>query len=132
MSWSGGRQFTLCITDTSVCQGISWPTDLSDFSSLQIQPSCCLISHGSLGQSAFSLQIDSLLLRAACQFIHPYRGNLTINWSAYTLDLNSTLQISASLQGKQEEGDRERRGDKEREKGEIKRERERERVYICE
>ena len=67
-----GRQFILCSTDMSVSYGISRPTDLSDFSSLQIRPSRCLVSCGLLGQSAFSLQKGRLLLGAACQFLHSY------------------------------------------------------------
>ena len=42
------------------------PVDLSDFSSLQIRPSRCLLSCGLLGQLAFSLQIGRLFLGAAC------------------------------------------------------------------
>ena len=53
-----------------------------------------LVSCGVLGLLAFSLQIGRLLLGAACQFIHPYKGNFTINRSTCTIDLNSTLQTS--------------------------------------
>ena len=71
--WAGlGRPFTLSITDMSTCYVISWPTDLSDFSSLQIRPSHCFVSPAFLGQSVFNFQIGRLLLGAACQFIHPY------------------------------------------------------------
>ena len=88
------RQFPLCITDTSACYRISWPTDLFDFSSLQSRPSRCLVSHGLFGQLVFSLQIGRLLLGTACQFIPP---NLTVNRSSCTLDSNSTLQTSSLL-----------------------------------
>ena len=106
-----GRQFTLCTTDTSVIGSLSQLTCLT-FPLFRIRPSCCLVSHGFLGQSAFSLQIGYLLLRAAYQFIHPYSGNLTVNRSVGNIDTNSTHLTSRLLllvcEGNKEKGKRER------------------------
>ena len=98
------------------------------FSSLHIWPSSCLISRGLLGQSAFSLQKGRFLLGAACQFIHPCEGNLTVNRPARTLDPNSTLQTSRLLLLICE-GNKKRERERERKK-KGKRERERESLFM--
>ena len=105
LAW--GRPFTLCITDTSTCYGISWHADLSYFSTLKLQLARCLVSHG-FSQSALSLQIGRLLLGTACQFIYQYKENLTVNRSARTFDPNPTLQTSRLLLQVREGNKRER------------------------
>ena len=63
-----GRQFTPCTTDTSVCYGISWLTDLSDFSFLQIQPSTASYHVGFLANRIQPL--NRSLVAGSCLPVH--------------------------------------------------------------